>query len=310
MLKETILTTLILTTGCTNIKMELNILKEVTLNEIPSGSGITTYKGNYFAIGDDSPFLFTLDQDFNIIKRIQLIEKAHADKKFSKPKKPDFETLELINDDEIVIFGSGSKSPQRDVFIRVLLTDPVSIERYNLTELYQNLKNMPLMQNSELNIEATAYHNNQLFLFNRNKNIIFQFDYDKLLHYLKGETMMFPMPTAYSFNLPKINHIEAGFSGATVLKSASKIIFTASVEHTDNAYDDGEILGSFIGIIDLSNNVISSSFDFCMVPQHNNKLKIESVAIDNENSIGNTSLLLIADDDKGSSTILKGTLNW
>ena len=94
------------------------------------------------------------------------------------------------------------------------------------------------------------------------------------------------------------------------MKSLSKIIFTASVENTDNAYDDGEILGSFIGIIDLSNNEISSLFDFCMVPQDKSKLKIESVAIDDENSIGNTTLILIADDDQGSSTLIKSNLTW
>ena len=157
--------------------MELKITKELRLNEIPSGSGITKYKGNYLVIGDDSPFLFTLDKDFNIIESIQLIEKFNISEKFSKPEKPDFETLELINDDELVIFGSGSKSPQRDILIRILLTNPLSIEKYDLTEFYQNIKNTPLMQDSELNIEATAYHNNQIFLFNRIKNIIFQFDY-------------------------------------------------------------------------------------------------------------------------------------
>ena len=289
--------------------MELNILKEVSIKEIPSGSGITQLNGNYYAIGDDSPFLFTLNDDFKIINHIQLIETANTNKRISKPEKPDFETLELINDDEIIIFGSGSKSPERDLFLRVLLKDSMVVERYHLTEFYKNLKRLPLMQDSELNIEATAFHNNQIFLFNRKKNLIFQFDYNKLLQYLKGE-IEFSIPQVYSFNLPKINNIESGFSGATILKSASKIIFTASVENTDNAYDDGEILGSFIGMIDLSNNTIPNSFDFCEIPQGKSKLKIESVAIEKENSTGNTSLILIADDDQGSSIFVKCSLIW
>jgi hypothetical protein len=173
---------------------------------------------------------------------------------------------------------------------------------------YPSPKN-PTMRDTELNIEATAYHNNQLFLFNRKKNLIFQFDYDQFLSYLQGDAV-FPVPSTYSFELPKINHIEAGFSGATIIRSLSKIVFTASVEDTDNAYDDGEILGSFIGVIDLSDKEVSNSYDFCKVPQHRTKLKIESVSIDQENAVGNTTLILIADDDKGNSTFIKGTLRW
>lgn len=110
--------------------------------------------------------------------------------------------------------------------------------------------------------------------------------------------------------MPKIKGIEAGFSGATTLKGQSKIIFTASVEDTDHAYDDGKILGSFIGIVDIKENNISKSFDYCQIPNDGAPLKIESVGVEKEISTGRTKVVLITDDDKGNSVILKSILIW
>ncbi|TVP49599.1 MAG: hypothetical protein EA341_09145 [Mongoliibacter sp.] len=148
-----------------------------------------------------------------------------------------------------------------------------------------------------------------LIHFNRKKNVIFQFDYKKFLQYIKGE-LAFPEPKCYSFTLPEINGIEAGFSGASVLPKASKIIFTASVEDTDNAYDDGEILGSMIGTIDLLDAGISDTFEYCLIPHGEEKLKIESVTVDSEDSNEGANLILISDDDKGNSTLVKCKLVW
>ena len=130
-----------------------------------------------------------------------------------------------------------------------------------------------------------------------------------MLSYIKGE-FIFPEPEIRQFLLPKINGIEAGFSGATALKDEAKIIFTASVENTDNAYDDGKILGSFIGIIDISNNTISETFDYCLIPNTDADLKVESVTIEEEISSKKTKVVLITDDDKGNSTIIKSLLLW
>lgn len=226
-----------------------------------------------------------------------------------KSDKPDLEALEMIEPYEMVIFGSGSKSPQRDIFIRILMDDSMRVERFEISDLYNSLRNLPIFNNSELNIEATAFSNNQVFLFNRKKNLVIQFDYSDFLGHIKGETA-FPQPIVRQYSLPTINGVEAGFSGATTLKSQPKIIFTASVENTDNAYDDGEILGSYIGMIDISHNNISKSFDCCQIPTEGPALKVESVSIEKEISPGNTEVVLITDDDKGNSVVLKGVLIW
>jgi hypothetical protein len=300
---------LLLMQACSRNIMEIHIEKELEIAGLPSGSGIVRHGDHYFVIGDDSPFLFTLNEEFQVLDRRLLLDNPPSEDRISKAEKPDFEALELVHDRELILFGSGSKSPQRDVFFRMLLEDTVQIERFDLTDFYRNIKELPVMQGSELNIEAAAFDQDRLFLFNRKKNVIFQFDYPQLLSYLRGESG-FATPKIYTYTLPSIKGIEAGFSGAAILPKASKIIFTASVEATDNAYDDGEILGSMVGLIDLSEEDISSTYDYCLIPNNREKLKVESVTIAQENSDRSAVLVLIADNDKGNSTLVNGKLFW
>ena len=183
------------------------------------------------------------------------------------------------------------------------------IERYGTTDFYGNLRNLPILQDSELNIEAAAFRNEYIFLFNRRKNLIISFVYKSLLNHIRSERA-FPKPEISQFHLPEINGIEAGFTGATVLKGQPKIIVTASVEDTDNAYDDGEILGSFIGMIDTSSNKVANTFKFCLIQNTDDCLKVESVTIEEEISSGETKVIPVTDDDLGNSTILGGVLLW
>lgn len=120
----------------------------------------------------------------------------------------------------------------------------------------------------------------------------------------------FPKLEIRHFSLPKINGIESGFSGATALVEEPKIIFTASVGNNQNAYDDGEISGSLIGILDISDNTISESFEYCHIPNAGANLKVESVTVEKEISPGETKVVLVTDDDKGNSTLLAGLLLW
>ncbi len=136
----------------------------------------------YYVIGDDSPFLFSLNKEFKTITRTRLLDSVnYPDERIIKPKKPDFEAIEMIGKNELVIFGSGSKSPQRNIFIRILLKDPMIIEKYDISELYNNLKDLTIFNDSELNIEATAFRHSQIFYFNRKKNLIIKFEYKDLL---------------------------------------------------------------------------------------------------------------------------------
>ena len=104
--------------------------------------------------------------------------------------------------------------------------------------------------------------------------------------------------------LPKIKGFEAGFSGA-VAQNSSSIFFTASVEATDDSYNDGEIIGSLVGELNVSDFQNSTVTQFEVIPDNNKALKVESVTISNCKSTKNKELVLITDDDKGNTEIIK-----
>ena len=290
--------------------MEVRIRNHKKLVNIPSGSGIAKVDDGYYVIGDDSPYLYFLNKSFEAISKTLISEDQNFNgHRIIKSEKADFETLELIGDNELVIFGSGGKSPQRDVFVQVFLKEEMRVEKHDLTKFYNHLRSLPVLNDSELNIEATAFHEDQLYLFNRRKNIIFKFNYLQFLGFIKEEAAL-PVIEIHEYVLPKISNVEAGFSGATILKNQPKIIFTASVEDTDNPYDDGEILGSFIGVIDISNKTVSDHFEYCELSNSEEYYKVESVTIEEEISDRETKMILITDDDQGNSTILESVLLW
>lgn len=103
----------------------------------------------------------------------------------------------------------------------------------------------------------------------------------------------------------KLAFLELQFRG-----KSSKIIFTASVEDTTNAYDDGEILGSFIGIIDIGNDTISREFEYCAIPNIDEIFKVESVTVVQESTRDQTKLILITDDDLGNSVLIESRIKW
>ncbi len=157
-------------------KMTFNIHHQQALLSIPSASGVVKHKKSYYIIGDDSPYLHQLNRDFQTVAKypLQEIKNLPETGRIEKRVKPDFETLELVNENEIIAFGSGSKSPERDHLLRINIGDSVSVKQNNLREFYRKLRNSTPLKNKELNIEAVAFYSGWLYLFNRGKNVIFR----------------------------------------------------------------------------------------------------------------------------------------
>ena len=49
--------------------LHLEILSRRILKDVPSASGIAKFQDDFFVIGDDSPFLFRLDKEFNVLSK-------------------------------------------------------------------------------------------------------------------------------------------------------------------------------------------------------------------------------------------------
>lgn len=101
--------------------------------------------------------------------------------------------------------------------------------------------------------------------------------------------------------------MQAKFSGASFMPYENKIIFTASIENNVNPVADGEIFGSYIGIIhteELKDNYQPECVILADKNQHL-KIKVESVEILTKHNAGKSKLLLVTDSDGGDSEIIK-----
>ena len=86
--------------------MTLKLLSRQILLNIPSASGIEIYNHNYYIIGDDSAWLFILDNTLNLVEKIPLLKKEKlSETAIEKKKKPDFEAMTFARaDNEEVLF--------------------------------------------------------------------------------------------------------------------------------------------------------------------------------------------------------------
>ena len=294
--------------------MHLTILNRKTLDEIPSASGIEIIGDKLFIMGDDSPWLFKLDDRFEIEGKIQITDiLPDSGNKIAKALKPDLEAMafiELNGHNELFLFGSGSKSPERDVLIRVNVDHLHAVKKHSLVEFYKNLRNALGLTKDEINIEAAAVLSKILYLFNRGKNKVVRVNMNDFISYLEGNEAI-PSFEFFSVKLPALNGREAGFSGATCIPDSQQIIFTASIENTPNWIDDGEILGSFLGTFSVTTLKNSFAPDCIVIKDDRNntsKIKVESVAVRRRISADCFQLCLVTDNDSATSEIIEAEL--
>jgi hypothetical protein len=300
----------------TSAKIKFTILSRKNLG-IPSASGIAVIGSTIYVIGDNSPWLYKLNREFTITNKIQINPRFDLpDGLYAKKDKPDFEALATVKTDgswKLLVFCSGSKSPQRDVLVVVDPGDLPRLKSYSLIGFYEQLKAAVKLTDAELNIEAAEVIGDRLFLFNRRKNLLFEYKLREFFNYLneKGKN---PFPKIYKFNLPAINGIEAGFTGAGQLPGNQKIIFTATVEDTPNNIDDGEVLGSFIGVISLADLQEYNRPECIPIASADNevlKIKVESVTLlVDKTETGEAEILMVTDSDGGISEIINASLKW
>ncbi|MFC5270853.1 DUF6929 family protein [Adhaeribacter terreus] len=295
-------------------KMKAIVEKAIELDSIPSGSGLVKTGENFYLISDDSPYFFRLDSKFNLLEKnaIPHYQKSQ-DYRIQKAIKPDYEsaaTGEMNGQEYLLAFGSGSKSPERDSLLLINLNDLKSPQTYSLKPLYDLIKQQANLPSAELNMEGSAIIGEELYLFNRGQNVLVQTNWPKTLLFLTQKAAE-PEIKTYRVRLPQINGIAPGFSGACRLGNDNKILFTASVENTKNWIEDGEILGSFIGILDVEKLAEDPLENVALLTNKNGEPvieKVESVEFLQLENNGNLKALCLTDDDQGGSKVLEVTL--
>ncbi|WP_395067074.1 DUF6929 family protein [Flavobacterium sp.] len=222
-------------------KFQLSLLFKII--GLGSASGLIYNDNTIIAIGDNSSYLYEYQLQTNTLERHALAENAQENS--PKKLKPDFEAITQYQD-SLYIFGSGS-TENRNVMVQVNAKTKTVIASNDLSNLYLAMQSFGEIKPEDFNLEGAIFNGETWFLFNRgngktNKNIVFTID-------AKNLTNEFRI-LSNAFKLPKIKGIRTSFTDAILVDD--KIYFLATAEKTESTYDDGEILGSIIGRIDVT----------------------------------------------------------
>ncbi|MEO7800505.1 MAG: hypothetical protein ABIR81_00820 [Ginsengibacter sp.] len=300
---------LVMIFGCSK---KLEILKIVELKNYPSGSGMTLIKNQLFLIGDDATYITILDTSLRIVDSILLIN--YKDKRIPKDIKPDLEaaaTLYIEGKPYGLFLGSGSLKPFRDYGY---LVNPGNkqILKINLQKFYNQLKYVGV---EDINIEGATALPGGLLLANRgNKsNRLNQLIYTNARSVAKtGSAILKVIKVGTNTDTSSF----AGVSGLDYSRKQDKLWLSVSTENTANSIDDGEIGKSYLWMINdisakrrLSAINPSKIFDLEELDNRFKGEKIESVCVvaHNKNS---TELVLVSDNDKGTSKLFKIKLTY
>jgi hypothetical protein len=290
-------------------KSSIQLLEKEPIDEVPSASGIEKIGNIYYLIGDNSPWLYQMSNSSTVLRKVLLTQQDElVDGVIPKSKKHDFEAMCALkwNDKTaLFLFGSGSKWPSRNTGICVFTSENNGIKTYDLTDFYLQLMDEAKIDEEELNIEAAATLDDKIYLFNRGKNKLISFKVEDFIAHLEKKKEKLKIKSI-SVDLPEINGISAGFSGATTDENNKGLIFTCSVENTSDWVNDGEVLGSFIGYIDTDEMHHHVQPEAILITDKNEPLlvKVESVTIDSQNN-QDYFLSLVTDSDGGISEWLK-----
>jgi len=288
-------------------------LIEIKKLDYPSASAVEYYNGKLYIIGDDAANLLILDINLNIVDSIPLDFKigdsipiiSYQGKRIPKSIKPDLEASAL-NGDDLFLFGSGSLSPYRNSGLQYNLKE----KKYtviNLEPLYSKAKDSGIEQ---INIEGACFISDKLILVNRgnksypNNHLIITSE-NSLLNDSYQQLSIIP------FESQKDTASFKGISGLCYSKENDQLIMTVSTEDTRSVHEDGTIGKSFLWIIDHISGKLGLKtikpdkiIDLEEIDPRFKGQKIESATIIEETK-DLMRLVLVADNDDGSSTVFK-----
>lgn len=295
-----------------NDNLSLKLLSQKHLMNLPSASGVEIIDNNIYIIGDDSPYLYKLNYNFNILEKYQLSgNDSTVNNRVPKEIKADFESMATYQSKDgsimLAVLSSGSQELTRDTLHIFSLSEKKLIASKNVRPLFELIrKKAGFTKEDEINIEAMAIGKHKVYLMqrgNNNLNILVEINRREFFKFIFNEDVELPEIKVKSFSLPEFDNTISGFSGACMLEDESGILFTASLEKSENAYEDGEILGSYVGIMKFTGDS-KPQIRTSMLKQDglNLKTKLEGISI--KSICGKTyQLVAVSDMDDGTSKI-------
>ena len=212
-----------------------------TIKGIGSASGLFLKQNFLYVIGDNSAYLYEYDIDRKTLNKIQILKDLPVLENIPKAQKPDFEVL-CHYQNVLYILGSGS-TQNRNLMLKFDLQTK-EITQHDLSSLYAKIKKQCKIDDENLNIEGAVFNGNNWYLFNRGngnaqKNGMVKVGGSDLT---SADDIHF-VPII----LLKDNKKLVSFTDAFLHKN--EIYFIAAAEDTKSTYEDGKILGSYIGCI-------------------------------------------------------------
>lgn len=251
---------------------------------ISGASGILYENGSLLLISDDSRVLYNYSIDDKQLSKINLNPEDPINAHIEKKLKPDFESI-TKSGNQYYIFGSGSSENRFQM--RKVSLDFQQIEIVSLKELYLRMMNSSEISEDDFNLEGVVLVEETAYFFNRGngpnqKNGI-----------IKVENWQNPTESKIQYQniqLPQIKNVAFSFTDAILVDDYFYI--TASAEDTSSTYDDGEVLGSGIGKISLTDFQLK---DFRIITE---EFKIEGLSVF-EKQHDKIRFLLCEDADNG-----------
>ena len=221
-------------------KIQLSLLFKII--GIGSASGVIYDNQKLFLISDNSTFLYEYNIENQQLEKFNLTKNPQEN--IPKSEKLDFESIIKIQD-TLYIFGSGSTNKRNNLVHHDISKN--ENKSYDLSDLYLAMQSFGEIKPEDFNIEGAIFKDATTYLFNRgngktNKNIIFTIDGN----YLKEEFRII----SNSYKLPNIKGVRTSFTDAVLVENT--IYFLATAENTISNYNDGTVLGSIIGSINLN----------------------------------------------------------
>lgn len=240
------------------------------ISGIVAASAIGYENNQLLLVSDNSNALYHYFIENDSLATYSLDEQT-AVHQMLKSEKYDLEAFTIV-DNSWYAFGSGSKENRTKGFMFnkfSKFSTPI-----DLTGLYDEMKSFSELTTADFNIEAVVTYKEDWLFLNRgngpkNANYIFV---------VQGKNLTDEYNIYYfEFDLPKVNNVQTGFSGGTVINNT--LYFTATAEDKKSTYEDGAIKGSIFGAIDLKKMQLlftekisdTNKFEGITVLEHNKK---------------------------------------
>jgi hypothetical protein len=256
--------------GCSNsedngdgekVDYSINIIEKIDL-KIPSGSGITGYKSGYLTVGDDTPWLYYLDSLGTLTDSLRLsnVEGYVPGVRMGPAYKADFECITRLNEDIVLVLGSGSYTSARDTAYLINAEEKRILAKKSMDAYYKIFAEMGDIDDVHaLNIEGVSVGKNDIYFFNRGdlslKSLIFKTDLAHFISYFNTADSLF-VNEVYNLIPHNEEYGNSTFSSSVFIPSKELFIFSSTLEDgsrmdSNGVVIDGEIKGSFLGKITL-----------------------------------------------------------